>query len=284
MNALKIILIGTLMSILISCSVSPTKKNDAETQNLILRSQLYQQGLIAFNKNQFLEAEKIFILIIEDHRINDVYARDSKWNLVKIYEAQKFFDKAILFLLELEKNQRNQVELLKIQQHLIFNYVYMSDINRAMQIEASLNKYFYKVDNKELVLYDVLSELLRIESESLTSDNQRLDQLRYLGIINKYVLYTMETCTEKQSAQLVDQLKNKYLRFINLLNQDQLNLNFKKNIAVEMLQQLRLIENYVIDYDLDEMQKKNKENINNIQDFLNFSKQKQKYLTEWLHQ
>ena len=247
-----------------SCQSTPTSPiNDRLTE----RDITFQKGLALVNQDHYAEAAPFFLKISQNSEgPDDETYSQSVWQLSQIYEEFGHYEKAVLALIELENRNAAKVSLLSVRFSLIKNYIRLGNRTKAAEIK---NKLLFNDSIKSL--YTSLDETTHFKY-----DHSMIEELQYLGEIQRYFIFVMESKQGPMNEAATSKLIYFYETFLHLLNKDSLNLVLKKTIAIELLEQLRKFELY----------KLNEINLNpnTIAKFSNFSAEKQKFITDWLHQ
>ena len=116
-----------------------------------------------------------------------------------------------------------------------------------------------------------LFEIL-IDSTDLSYDHHMLEELLFLGTIQKYFVFVMESQLAPENEQLTDHLIKSYEHFFSLLKRSNLSADFKKKLSISLVDQLRKFDRYKIDSD--------GTNAETLLRFSNYSEPKQKILIE----
>lgn len=253
--------------LLLSCAT----KGTLNSVPLSPREVTYQKGLLLFNVSKYAEAAAFFLKISQNP--NDPYDEiynSSLWNLSLIYEKFGDFDKSVFALQELEKRRPSSISLFKIRLALMKNYIRLGNKKVALEIRK-------QIDSSLPVSHYSLSDIYfsAAENTSFNFDLQMLQELQFLGEIQKYFVFVMESKDVSVNARATDLLMGLYDVFFKAFEKDSFNYEFKKSLAIELLEQLRRFNHYKLD-DLNL-------NMKTMARFSAYSNKKQKYLTDWLH-
>lgn len=256
-----------LLVSLFSCATKGPLNNVA----LSPREMTYQKGLLLFNALKYAEAASFFLKISQNpNDPNDEIYNSSLWNLSLIYEKFGDFDKAVFALQELEKRRSSSISLFKIQLALMKNYIRLGNKKVALEIRK-------QIDSSLPVSHHSLSDIYFsvAENTNFNFDLQMLQELQFLGEIQKYFVFVMESKDVAVNARATELLMGLYDVFFKAFEKDSLNYEFKKSLAIELLEQLRRFDHYKLD-DLNL-------NMKTMVRFSAYSNEKQKFLTDWLH-
>lgn len=243
-----------------------------QERRLTEREVIYQKGLALFNISKYAEAAPFFLKVSQASvdQQDEIY-NSSLWNLTLIYEKFGDFDKSVLALQELERRRPTTISIFKIQLSLIKNYIRLGNKKVALEIRK-------KIDSSSPLDHYSLNEIYFsiAENTSFNFDLQMVEELQFLGEIEKYFIFAMESKQSAVNVRATELLTALYDGFFKALEKDSFNYDFKKALAVELLEQLRRFEIYKLD--------DTNLNENTISKFSAYSVEKQKILTDWLHQ
>lgn len=266
-----IILLLSLSFFISGCStvdlaqMTPTETPSNSTPT---RENLLDQADQHFNKKNYAAAKEIYIKLtyIPDHE-NDIIYNQALWKLSKIYEKNNQFEKAILAQEELSNRENVQISPSVIKISLIRNHYRVQNRLQAEEIERQLAA-DYRAQNISLVL--LASELLDVTQE--LTESQSIDDILFMGTIQKYFIYVMENPTSPQTSALLERMKTSYDHFFALLNNKKNSARFNKKLSVTIYDQLVKFEKFKL------------ESINSsaeaIQSFTDYADLKKKYLVE----
>lgn len=263
--------LGFLALILSSCqSISVYQK--ADPVQLTEREVFFQKGVALLDNNKFAESAGFFIKVTQNNLgpQDEVY-NASLWNLSTIYEKLGEFEKAVLALIELEKRNPTDISLIRIQLALEKNYLRLENTNLALKIGQEIDK------SNPAKIYSLQDIYIALEENSnFNYDHLILEELQFLGQIQKYFIYVMESQESPLNQKATDLLIHTYDGFFTRFNSSSASHQFKRSLSIELLEQLRKFDFYRL----------SSININpyTISKFSNYNNQKQKFLTDWLHQ
>lgn len=264
-------LIGSSILFLVSCQTL-SRSDSNEPVRLTEREVVFQKGLALYENNKFSESAPFFLKVTQSNLgPNDEVYDMSLWKLAGIYEKFGDFEKAVLSLLELEKRRPLAIPLFRIQLALAKNYIRLENKTLALKIEQ-------EIDQSQPARTHSLSEIYVAleENSNFNYDHLIIEELQFLGEVQKYFLFIMESHETPLNQKATDLLIHIYDGFFNRFSQNTMSYLFKRSLSIELLEQLRKFDTY----------KLNTMNINpyTVSKFSNYSDEKQKFLTDWLHQ
>lgn len=253
----------------ISCQ---TPKIETSRPRLTERELIYEKGKALFENGNYRESSVFFLKVTQSSLgpEDEVY-NQSLWKLVMVYEKSGDFEKAILALLELENRKSIQIPLFHVQLALAKNYLRLENKDLAFKIEKEIDR---SAPARNYSLKEIYAALE--QNSDFNYDHLIIEELQFLGKIQKYYIFVMESSESSINQNATDLLIHIYDGFFKVLAKDTTNPGFKKNLSIELLEQLRKFDLY----------KLSTININpyTISKFSNYSEQKQKFLIDWLHQ
>lgn len=231
----------------------------------------------------FNEAEKLY-LQKDDESAFQIYARltrnseksfdpvydNSLWRMVKIYEHQGESEKALLTLDELSQRPALSLEKNKIKFAQIKNHYLISNSYQAEEIKKELDQAFKvrALDIPQIAVY------LR-ETADLNFDLKIFEELQYLGAVQKYFLFVIESNQAPQNEMLSDFLIHNYQGFFQVLSRDTAPEELKSKMTISLLAQLTDFKRYTL---IDSSQSAP------LKNFINYAEKQQKTLQERLTQ
>lgn len=258
---------GLILFMMSACGSEKVRENTRLTE----RDVTYQKGLALFNASKYAESAPFFLKLSQSsvEQYDEIY-NSSLWNLSLIYEKFGEFDKAVFALQELERRHSPTISVFKIQLSLMKNYIRLDNKLMALEIRK-------KVDATIPVNSYPLSEIYFSIADNtfFNYDISMIEELKFLGEIEKYFIFVMESKNSSFNSRATDLLIGLYDGFFKAFNNDAFNDKFKRTLSIELLEQLRRFDNY----------KLNDLNLNpkTISKFSSYSVDKQKILTDWLH-
>ena len=115
-----------------------------------------------------------------------------------------------------------------------------------------------------------------IDSTELSYNHHMLEELLFLGEVQKYFVFVMESQLSPENENLTDHLIKSYEHFFSLLKRSNVSSEYKKKLSISLLDQLRKFDRYKIDSE--------DTNTETLLRFLNYSEPKQKTLIESFRQ
>jgi len=263
-------LVGLCAFVLFSCQTfSPV--NTHESPRLTERDVVFQKGLALFDNQKFGESAPFFLKVTQSALgpEDEVY-NNSLWKLSTIYEKFGEHEKSVLALLELEKRNSSEIPLFRIQLALSKNYIRLENKELAFKIQHQMDQ---SAPTRSYSLQEIYAALE--ENSNFNYDHLILEELQFLGQIQKYFIFIMESPEAPLNQKTTELLIHIYDGFFNRFSSTTASYAFKKSLSIELLEQLRKFDFY----------KLNSININpyTISKFSNYTNEKQKFLTDWLH-
>lgn len=232
------------------------------------REQMFAGAEDFYNKGDFESAKTLYFRLSRNvsGRFDSIYDQ-SLWRLVKIYEKSDESEKALLSLDELSLRKASTISANKIKFAQMKNNFRVANLYQAGIIKKEIDE-AYRSENLDL---EEIFEIL-IDSTDLTYDHRMLEELLFLGEVQKYFVFVMESQLSPENEQLTDHLIKSYEHFFSLLKRSSLSADFKKKLSISLLDQLRKFDRYKLD--------SNETNIETLLRFSNYSEPKQKILIE----
>lgn len=264
--------LGLLISLVISLSSCALLEETRVEREPSEQEKIFNEADSLLATGDYSGAEALYAKLTRNSKstLDPIYDK-SLWHLAKIYEKQNQSAKALLALDELANRSSNTIPKDKVKFAQIKNHFRVTNFFQAREIKKDLDE-DYK--NKDISLYDIYENLT--ETADLNYDNHILEELMFLGEMQKYYLFVMESDMYPENELLTDRLIATYDNFFAALYRPEANEEFKRQLSVALLDQLRKFDQYKIDGSA--------ENANTIEKFSNYSEQKQKKLTEGLNQ
>lgn len=243
-----------------------TVKEPTEREKLFYSAEKY------FINNQDELAKPIYFKITRnnDGAFDPIYDK-SLWRLVQIYEKDDESAKALLTLDELDKRTSSTIPKSKIRFSQIKNHFRVTNYYQAERIRKELDQQYR---DRTMSLYEVYESLL--DTTDLTYDHHMLEELKFLGEVQKYFVFVMESGMSPENERLTDRLIQNYDRFFATLKSPTTSDEFKRQLSIALLDQLRKFDIYQMNDD--------SANPKTMKRFSEYSEKQQKKLTESLHQ
>lgn len=257
--------------VLTSCQIVQVDRSSEPTR-LTERELVYQKGLALFENEKYAESSVFFAKVTQSNLgPNDSVYNESLWKLSSIYEKMGEAEKAILALLELEKRKPTEIPLFRIQLALEKNYLRLENKELAFKIGQ-------EIENSNVAQNYSLQEIYQAleENSKFNYDHLILEELQFLGQIQKYFVYVMESQEAPINQKATELLIQIYEGFFKKFNSSSLNYSFKRTLSIDLLDRLRKFDYYKMN--------SNNLNPNTISKFSKYNNEKQNFLTDWLHQ
>jgi hypothetical protein len=194
----------------------------------------------------------------------------SLWRLVKIYEKSGAAEKALLTLDELDKKDTSLIPKIKIQFSQIKNHFAVTNFSQAERIRKEIYKRYRDRSTSLYELYEAL-----IDTTELTFGSPIFEELIFLGEVQMFFQFIMESNMSPENERLTERLIQNYDNFFRALNNPQATAQFKKDLSISLLDQLRKFDQYKID--------DTNSNPKTMLRFKKYSEKQQKKITESLN-
>ena len=260
-----------LCALFLSSCQNLSLPRESEPPRLTEREVVFQKGLALFENDKFVESAGFFLKVTQTNLgPDDEVYNASLWKLAAIYEKMGEYEKAVLALLELEKRRPLSTPLFRIQLALEKNYIRLENKDLAFKIGQEVDK---SNPAQQYSLQDIYVALE--ENSNFNYDHLIIEELQFLGQIQKYFIYVMESPEAPLNQKATELLIHIYDGFFAKFNSPSASYQFKRSLSIELLEQLRKFDFY----------KLSSININpyTISKFSNYNNEKQKFLTDWLH-
>ena len=252
------------------CAGLQTKREIEEKKAPDEREILFDRAQQAAKGGDYNTAESLYFRITrEPGGPADSLYDNSLWNLAAQYEKTDQPEKALLALDELGKRRSSVISKSHIQFAQIKNHYRVTNYYQARDVRADVDNDYKSQLISRSDLFDAL-----YYTTTLYYDRHILDELVFLGDIQKYFFYIMESDFAPENEKLTELLIFYYDGFLKALDNKHLSQDVKRQVVVSLLDQLRKFDRYKIDGD--------KKNPLTIGRFSEYSDNQQKKLTEWL--
>lgn len=266
------ILFPLLLSSLIfsGCAGMLTTKQVEEKRAPDERELLFERAEQLDLSGDFKSAESLYFRITREPSgpVDAVYDK-SLWNLARRYESTDQPEKALLSLDELGKRNTSTISKARIRLAQIKNHFRVTNYYQARDLRAEIDSDYKSQMLSQDDLFDAL-----YYTTNLYYDRHILDELEFLGDIQKYFFYIMESPSAPQNEKLTELLIFYYDGFVASLDKKHLSSEVKRQLIVSLLDQLRKFDRYKIAGVT--------KNPLTIGRFSEYSDTQQKKLTEWL--
>lgn len=268
----KISIASILSASLFSAGCALFKDNILLQQSPTEREQMYARAENFFKKNDFDSAKLLYFRLSRNvSGTHDSIYDQSLWRLVKIYETNDESEKALLTLDELSMRKTSTISKNRIKFSQMKNNFRVTNFFQAREIRKDLDE-AYK--NGNLSLDEIFDCLLDITD--LTYDHRMLEELMFLGEVQKYFVFVMESPMHPENELLTEHLIKNYEHFFSVLKRSTLAPDFRKKLSISLLDQLQKFDQYKIDMAGTDAK--------TLSRFLNYSEPKQKILIESFRQ
>lgn len=267
-TCLYVVAVTLTVTMISSCVIVP--RTPEGPRPLTEREMLYEKGNALLLAHEYSKAEVLFLSLTGQHMQNPDAPYDmSLWSLSTIYDKNGFPERSVLILLPLLKSE--YISQFKVKAALMKNYFLLNNPTEAMKYKKMLDAENPKMTVAANALYYDL-----IETLDLNYDHLLLQELDYVGEIQKYLIFVMEQNESKKNEKVTELLTSIYDKSYEMLAKDSVNPEFKKKIAISLLNNLRRFD----------LLKLNDLNINpkTVSKFSLYAEKKQKQITGWLHQ
>ena len=272
MDYKKISIISALLISLLFAGCALLDEEVAVVHKPTEREQMFADAEAFFKTNNFEAAKPLYFRLSRnvDDVLDPIYDQ-SLWRLVKIYEKNDESEKALLTLDELSIRKSSTIPLNKIRFSQMKNNFRVTNFFQAKEIKKELDREY---KNKTLSLDEIYEYL--IETTELVYDQRLLEELMFLGEVQKYFVFVMESSMSPENEELTERLINTYEHFFAALKRDALSSELKKKLSISLLDQLHKFDQYRIENSVP--------NEKTITRFSNYSDKKQKILSESFRQ
>lgn len=189
--------------------------------------------------------------------------------IARIYEMTDQSEKAILALNELQKVKSGVISSPALQIALMKNHYRVTNYYQAQKIKADLDNE-YKLQNLST---QALFEALFNQTQPYF-DRHIFDELLFIGDVQKYFIFVMESGRSDQPEMMSNLLQLYYEKFLAQLDNHLLNEDVKKKLIISLMDQLTKFERYT--------QLDNSTTPSPLNKFSKFAADKKRLLTERL--
>lgn len=260
--------------LLVSCAYMRENLKDEEmlqpeVKQLSEREQLFNSAEAEFHNKNDKVALPMYLHIVRDpaEGADPIYEK-SLLNLARIYERTDQSEKAILAFEELLKTNSNVITRTALRMAIIKNHFRVSNYYQAKTVRAEIDA-DYKT--RKIFLQD-LYQALYFHTD-LYYDRHVLDELLFIGEVQKFFVYVIESDLHPESEKLTDLLILYYKKFVAQLDSTIMAQELKKNLIVSLINQLNKFDRYKVEGEAP---------LSNFNRFANFADDTQRKLTERL--
>ena len=206
------------------------------------RELLFAQAEKLYEAGSFDEALSLYFKIArEPADLGDSIYDTSLMRLARLYEKSDQSEKAILALNELETRKSDVMSKAALRIALMKNHYRLTNYYQAKLIKADLDR-DYKA---RLIDMNELYQAIYYQTD-FYYDRHIFDEISFLGDIQKYFVYVVESNSDEEAERLADLLVLYYRNFIKQLDNQLLSSSIKKKLIVEVLDQLARFDQYKI--------------------------------------
>lgn len=268
----KISIISVLSISLFITGCALFDKEVASVKALTEREQMFAKAEDFYKNNDVESAKHLYFRLSRnvDGVFDPIYDQ-SLWRLAKLYEKNDESEKALLALDEISIRKSSTVDKYKVKFSQLKNNFRVTNFYRAQEIKKEIDEAYKNQDFSLNQLYEYLTD-----AAALNYDHRLLEELMFLGDVQKYFIFIMESPMSPENEQLTESLINSYEHFFSALKRNSLSTEFKKKLSISLFDQLQKFNQYKIDT----------ENLNEktISRFLIYAEKQKKMLIESFRQ
>jgi len=233
------------------------------------RELLFNSAEEEFRNGNDKAALPIYLHIARDpgEGADPIYEK-SLLNLGKIYERTDQSEKAILAFEELLKTGSKVITRTALRMAIVKNHFRVANYYQGKAVRAEIDA-DYKM--RKIYLQDLYQALYY--QTDLYLDHHILDELLFIGEVQKFFVYVIESDQQMESDKMTDLLILYYKKFVNQLDNSVLATDLKKNLMISLINQLNKFDRYKIVGEAPP---------SNFNRFSNFANETQRKLTERL--
>lgn len=186
------------------------------------------------------EALSLYFKITRDtSQDRDLIYDRSLLGIARIYEITDQSEKAILALNELRTSKSAVISSPALQIALMKNHYRVTNYYQAQKIKADLDN-DYKIQNLST---QALFEALFTQTQPYF-DRHIFDELLFIGDVQKYFIFVMESGTTDQPEMMSNLLQLYYEKFLSQLDNHLLSTDIKKKLIISLMDQLTKFNQY----------------------------------------
>ncbi len=241
---LRFIILSVLVISTSACSLLQTEPTPATDPKKPLvkseREKVLDEADRNFQAGNYDAALILYFRIARDPaEETDLIYDKSLVGLAHLYEKSDQSEKAILALDELLKRDTKAISKVSLQVALIKNHFRVTNYYQARQIKLEIDN-GYKTQNTSLrEIYEAL-----YYQTDLYYDRHIFDELTFVGDLQKYFVYVIESDLLNESDKLTDLLILYYEKFLAQLDNQILSPDIKKRLAASLIDQLSKFDRY----------------------------------------
>ena len=236
------------------------------------REVIFEKANVLLQAEQYAKAEPLFLSLTAEPaaKLDPIYDL-SLWNISLIYDKFALPEKAILALDLLRERKSTYILEFTVNAALMKNYFLVGNKLVALKYKKLLDDENPKTSISADILYSNLRQTLNLNYDQLV-----LQELDYIGEIQKYLLFVMEQNESSTNQQATENLISIYQQSYARTEKDSLKNDFKKEILISLLDKLRKFNLYKLN-DLNI-------NLKTVSKFSIFAEKLEKQITDRLHQ
>ncbi len=189
-------------------------------------------------------------------------------NVGRIYERTDQSEKAILAFQELLKTNSKVITKTSLRMAIIKNHFRVENYYQARIVRTEIDADYKQ---QKIYLQDIFQALYY--QTDLYLDRHILDELLFIGEVQKYFVYVIESDLQTESEKTTDLLILYYKKFVAQLDSSTLAPELKKNLMISLINQLNKFDRYKME---------GESQVTNFNRFSNFANDTQRKLTERL--
>lgn len=264
---LKCLLVCSAVTLLTTSCTSTSEVFTVPNSTSSERRQTFENAEELFAAQKYDAALPLYIRLSQSSGnrfdpIND----ESLWRLVQIYEKNDESEKALLALDELSQKSF-AIPQEKILLAQIKSFTKTDNRVQAQELLSKFDRSYRQNYLSTSELYDYLEESL-----DLNYDRKAVEETLFLGDVQKYFVFIMESSAAPENEKATELLIQTYNRFFNLLSTGLLSTEFKRQLSITLLDQLHLFDRYKLDG--------LSQNPKTIKKFSEYSEKQKQFLTE----
>ncbi|MBY0452402.1 MAG: hypothetical protein K2P92_05145 [Bdellovibrionaceae bacterium] len=227
---------------LLAVDEEPVKEAEVQASKPVLteREQDFNQAEEYEKIKKYDDALSIYFKITRDtFQERDLIYDRSLLGIARIYEMTDQSEKAILALNELQKVKSAVISSPALQIALMKNHYRVTNYYQAQKIKTELDN-DYKLQS---ISAQALFEALFNQTQPYF-DRHIFDELLFIGDVQKYFIFVMETGNSDQPEMMSSLLELYYEKFLAQLDNSLLNDDIKKKLIISLMDQLTKFDRY----------------------------------------
>lgn len=228
---------------LLSIDEESEKETPVAAPKVVVLTEREQNFALAEESEKQLKQDEALFLYFkitrdttQDH---DLIFQRSLLGMARIYEMTDQSEKAILALNELQKDGTSVMTKPALQISLMKNHYRVTNYYQAQKIKADLDN-DYKVQSLST---QELFEALFNQTQPYF-DRHIFDELLFIGDVQKYFIFVMESGAVDQPEMMSNLLQLYYEKFLAQLDNNLLNAELKKKLIISLMDQFTKFDRY----------------------------------------